>query len=532
MPSGRVDAHWLELPLEDCIRFYESMESSTTSDASSKELKRNLAQSDLYYLLVKVLGREDMIEQKNPEGARWLYERCREVQKDPDGHLDLWAREHYKSTIITFGLTILEILNDPEITIGIFSHTRPIAKAFLRQIKQEFEGNTTLKYLFDDILWEEPKSNAPKWSEDDGITVKRKGNPKEATVEAWGLVDGMPTGRHFKLRLYDDVVTEKSVNTPEMIRKTTYAWELSDNLGAQGGKERYIGTRYNYADTYAEMMKRDVVTVRTHPACPMVRSADGVEWIPDFDSAVLMPVKALKEKRKKQGIFTFACQMLQDPKADSVQGFKEGWLEYWDAENWKNLNIMILVDPASEKKAGSDYTAMIVVGLGGDGYYYIIDMVRDRLSLPERTRVLFHLVRTYSPQKVGYEKYGLQSDIEHIKYVQQQENFRFHIFEMGGGLKKEDRIRRLVPLFEDGRILLPRNLIYRDYEGKAVNLTTAFVDEEYLAFPVGAHDDMLDALARIMDEDMLNTAKPKPKPKAWNAIAEAQRQARRNRPVV
>ena len=39
-------------------------------------------------------------------------------------------------------------------------------------------------------------------------------------------MDGMPTGRHFRLRVCDDVVTEKSVTTPEMIKKTTTAWEL------------------------------------------------------------------------------------------------------------------------------------------------------------------------------------------------------------------------------------------------------------------------------------------------------------------
>jgi len=532
MAGDRVDAHWLDLSLRDCIAYYSAIEKTAKDDTGLKYIRRNFAQLDLYYLLVKVLGREDMMKQTNPHGAEWLYQRCREVQRNPNGNLDLWAREHYKSTIITFGLTIFDIINDPDVTIGIFSLTRPLAKGFLRQIKQELESNTDLKYLFPDIFYEEPKSAAPKWSEDDGIVVKRKSNPKEATVEAWGLVDAMPTGKHFKLRLYDDVVTERSVTTPEMIKKTTYSWELSDNLGAQGGYERYVGTRYNFADTYAEMKKRKVVKIREYPACPMMRSDDGADWVPDFDQAVLMPPALLRDKRRKQGVFTFACQMLQNPVADSVQGFKEDWLEYWDAENWKNLNIVILVDPASAKKTTSDYTAMMVVGIGGDGYVYVIDMVRDRLNLKERTAALFHLVRTYSPIKVGYEKYGLQSDIEHIKYVQEQENFRFKISELGGGLKKEDRIRRLVPLFEEGKILLPRNLISRDYQGQSVNLTTSFVEEEYLAFPVGAHDDMIDCLARVMDEEMRGTAKPSPKPKKFNAIREAQRQMRRNRPVV
>ena len=104
-----------------------------------------LALTDLFFLLTDVLNRSDL---RHP----WLYERCREVQGAPDGYLDLWAREHGKSSIITFGLTIQDILNDPEVTVGIFSFNRPTAKAFLRQIKREFESNETLKSLFPDIL--------------------------------------------------------------------------------------------------------------------------------------------------------------------------------------------------------------------------------------------------------------------------------------------------------------------------------------------------------------------------------------------
>jgi len=37
-------------------------------------------------------------------------------------------------------------------------------------------------------------------------------------VAAYGL-DSMPTGSHFKLRIYDDLVTEDSVTTPEQMEK-------------------------------------------------------------------------------------------------------------------------------------------------------------------------------------------------------------------------------------------------------------------------------------------------------------------------
>jgi hypothetical protein len=66
-------------------------------------------------------------------------------------------------------------------------------------------------------------------------------------------------------------------------------------------------------------------------------------------------------------------------------------------------------------------------------------------------------------------------------------------------MSKEDRIRRLLPLFEQGRIYLPPTRFRTLYDKSTVNLIDAFVEEEYVAFPVGQHDDMLDCLARIED---------------------------------
>ena len=205
----------------------------------------------------------------------WFYDRCNEVQISPNGHLDLWAREHGKSLIITIGCTIWSILRDPEITVGIFSHTKSIAKSFLRVIKQEFQSNQFLKEIFPDILHDDPEMNATKWSEDAGVTVIRKGNPPEATLEAHGLVDGAPTGRHFQLRVYDDVLTSESVSTSEQMRKVIDALDMSQNLGKRGGMMRMIGTRYKLGDAYEEYIKRGIVTPRLYPATDNGR-VDGV----------------------------------------------------------------------------------------------------------------------------------------------------------------------------------------------------------------------------------------------------------------
>lgn len=447
-------------------------------------LTRTLCQSDLFFLLVNVLGRVDC-------DRDWIYERCREVEASPDGHLDLWAREHYKSTIITFAKTIQDILCDPEETFGILSHTRPIAKGFLRQIKQEFEGNARLKYLFNDILWENPRQ-APKWSEDDGIVVKRKTNPKESTVEAWGLVDGQPTSKHFRKLIFDDVVTRESVTTPDQIDKVNKAWELSLNLGSEGGLRRYVGTRYHYNDTYRLMMDRGAAVPRIYPG-----TKDGTpRGVP-----VLWTPETMAEKRRDMGPYVFACQILMDPKADEVQGFKREWLKFWPATNHSHLNKILLCDPAGEKKRENDYTVMMIIGLGEDENYYVIDIIRDRLSLTERGNMIFKMHREFRPGFVGYEKYGKDSDIEFITYLQDKHNYRFGITPLGGPTPKNDRIRKLIPLFEQGRIYLPDYCLKTNYEGTTTDLVKEFIDQEYMAFPVPIHDDMLDCLARIMDSD-------------------------------
>jgi hypothetical protein len=110
--------------------YWTAFGETADNPAAHREVQRRLVLNDLFFLLVFVLDRQDI-------NHDWLYARCREVEAAPDGYLDLWGREHRKSTIITFGKTIQDILRDPEITVGIFSFNRPSAKIFLRQIKRE-----------------------------------------------------------------------------------------------------------------------------------------------------------------------------------------------------------------------------------------------------------------------------------------------------------------------------------------------------------------------------------------------------------
>jgi phage terminase large subunit-like protein len=376
-----------------------------------------------------------------------------------------------------------------EPTFGIFSHTRPIAKDFLKQIKVELETNDLLKDVFPDILYEDPQTQSPKWSEDGGLVVKRKSNPKESTLEAHGLVDGQPTGKHFTVRIYDDVVTEKAVTTPDMIKKVNDQWGLSLNLGVEGGIERYVGTRYRYNDTYSKIMEG--VPVRKYAA-----TDDGTA-----DGKPVFRSQAWVDDKKRAGSYTFGCQQLLDPIADSLMSFSEEHLNYYEIEPSNNdTNNYILCDPANEKKKESDYTSFWVLGLAEDQNFYVKYLLRDRLSLTERWDVLLELHQTYRPLGVAYEKYGMQADIDHFKDRMEKIGYRFVITPVGGNtMMKNDRVLRLLPYFEQDRIWLPKRQVQLLKDGTTKDMVSTFVNDEYLAFPVGIHPDMLDSLSRIVD---------------------------------
>lgn len=451
-----------------------------------QQIMAELGRRDLFFFIVYVLGRKDL-------DTNWHFQRIREVQQEPDGMLDLWFRGSGKTSIITHGLTLFNIVNDPELTFGICSWSRNAATDIVGALKAEMETNEMLKALYPDVFFQDPAKESIKWTERDGLCVRRKGNKRELTIEPTGL-DSQATGKHWDYIIYDDIVSVNNVTSNEVIQKTTDNLKVSFNLVSAKGKFRYIGTRYHAVDTYDYLIKNKIVKVRKYPAT--------IDGLPDGEPVEILTKEKLEEKKKQQSAYQFSCQMLLSPIADDERRFNPEYFQYYDKNSVDKMikNVYITVDAATSKKKNSDYTAMAVLAVDKLENIYLLDLVKDKLNLEERKKKLFQLVLKYNPLAVGYERYALMADLDYIRKCQETENMRFPITELGGKLSKIERVDSFVPTFSNKKFYLPEQLSYRDYEGIEHDLISE-LKYEMINFPRG-HDDCIDAISRIKDPEL------------------------------
>lgn len=285
--------------------------------------------------------------------------------------------------------------------------------------------------------------------------------------------------------------------------------------------------------------------------------SDGPLWPEKHDEA---QIDILRKDAK-----VFASQYMQDPRVSDNGAFKPTMFRSYEVRP-RTLNVAIVVDPSgggssrsdTGAKRKSDRTAMAVIGIDANANKYLLDGVCHRMPLSERWDNLKRLWQRWARMPgvmgvtVGYEKVGMQSDIDYIHERQQIDGAHFAIEEVNwprsGGQSKEDRIQRLEPDFGGNRFFLPatiyraeeggncfwegseRGVIVRraygktsaqkrvitEGEGDRVADTIKKVDEngqmydvswtlmqELLSFPNASHDDLSDAVSRIYDLDVV-----------------------------
>lgn len=346
----------------------------------------------------------------------------------------------------------------------------------------------------------------PESKLDGSTTGKTYFKTTEGALYLGTTIRGSATGFPSKVFIIDDPFKSREEAESERVRESTKTWFTSVVYPrlAEDSILIVMHTRWHEDDLAGWLQRehpQEEWEVINLPALALEADPLGRE-----PGEALCPERfseaALARKRIVSGSRDWEALYQQRPVAGTGGFFKRDWLRHYDSlpiQIARPMNRYLLVDPAGAKHKRSDYSAFVVIGLNTDGRYYLLDAARDRLSLKERAALLIYLHRKWKPIKAGYEKYGKDGDIEHIQGAQEAENYRFDIEPLGGLMAKEDRIKRLEADFENGRWWLPKALPRTQADGTQIDIVERFVNAEYLTFPAGLHDDMLDAVARIYD---------------------------------
>jgi len=379
---------------------------------------RALILDDLWFIVRFVLKVPDRLS-NHP----FVVQACQDVENGPkDYTLDVWAREHFKSTIITIAETIQFSLKEPDEATGIFSYVRPVAKKFLGSIKTVFQNEKILAHCFPDIVWPDCEKQAPLWSLDEGLVLKRGTNRKEPNISAWGLVEGMPTGFHFGRRVYDDISTEDMAASPDMMDSVKTKFDSSQNLGTDTGHHRVIGTYYHHDDP--------LTFIRGKKAIGTGEPRYHYRFKPATDDGTSTGKPVMLSERRLddlKGTRTFNCQQLLDPSPLSDMKLNPDlFLPIERRMIPKEVYRFMLIDQAGDldsalKKTGGDPWAVGVVAVEpfsddiGQSRVFLEDLWIEPSSESE---AIDQIVRMYLKagmiMKLGVEKVSTSTTHLHV----------------------------------------------------------------------------------------------------------------------
>ena len=391
----------------------------------------------------------------------------------------------------------------PDIKILILSRTGAKARSNMRFIRQNIEGNSRVRAVFP---WLEPSGDAP-WS-DDQITVKNTRMDGEVSVMAVGL-GGSITGFRSDLLIVDDLVDRTNVNTDIQREKVVEFWnEIVFPTLNPDGRIFVICTRWSNKDFYSLLMEQEAYRDNIHVVSAFREDEDG-KPVKDAGGQYISywperwPVEKLLQIREEIGSLAFSAQYLNNPSGYEGRLFKPEWIHHYTVDDdilpkQGNMVYVMSVDPNISEEPEADNTAIVTLAVDSKrGDVYVLDIFARPMGFLNQVEHLkmYALRRQLSVgktfllgeqtiMKIGVESVAYQKALQATGYLMGLPVVEVHHSKMD----KVTRLLRMQPHIENGRIKFPDPTVHSD-----VRWWEPFL-EEYLSFPRGRRDDMMDAL--------------------------------------
>lgn len=414
--------------------------------------------------------------------------------------LALHPRGTFKSSFITISRNTQKAVRNSNERICIINEVADNAQGFLGTIRQHFENNRVLRTLYSDVI---PKDYRKTTWNNQALRLNREWIGPEDTLEAMGILSTL-TSHHYTHLAYDDIISEDAVKSPIIMVDTIERAKKFRSLMVNPSESTLdvIGTRWALHDVYSHFIK-----MLGDSLAKYIRGAhkpDGSLLFPE-----LLSEETLASLRSEYGEYMYSCLYQNNPRDVANQDFNVQDLKFWrwsaDGESvvlfghdgtiedeWPldKLDITTSVDLAVAERVTSDRNAVVTVGASPKGQAIVLETHVRRCTPLELIEHLMYVKQRFHPRQVGIESVAYQKAFKYfLKAECERRGLYMNIVELKaipskrgqGNNTKEMRIRGLQPIAATGRLyILPTQHELRN---------------ELADFPLGEHDDCIDALA-------------------------------------
>lgn len=305
------------------------------------------------------------------------------IQVSHPDHTYLCGRAYtvtHNSQGLSVGRVLYELGRKPNTRCVIVSNTASQAQKLVRTIAGYIENSEELKDVFPHLK----KNPAGPWTLTQ-LAVERKGQPKDASVQAIG-VHGSIVGARIDLLILDDVLDYENARTPGL-RQDLWEWVHSTLFGrlTSGAKVISVGNAYHRDDLLHRLERNPIWhTVRF----PVVDDEGNLSWPERW------PIERINQKRDELGPLEFARQMLCKARDDADARFKKEWIDTCLRRgNGRSLrhdlatippgcSVYTGVDLAVQQHSSADLTAFTTILVWPNGDREILNIESGRLGGP------------------------------------------------------------------------------------------------------------------------------------------------------
>lgn len=410
-----------------------------------------------------------------PVRSQWFHDEWAESMEREPRLIIVAPRNHGKTTVVVAYIT-WRLGREPNLRVKVVCATDARAKERLYEIKQHITDNPRVREVFPEMV----ADDTAEWSKHK-VVLKRNARHRDASVEALGITSTI-TGGRADLLVADDVVDRRNALAyPALRREIKRAWKADwSNILEPGSGVIYICTPWHKDDLSHELMDNPAYRLLTYEVGENFETIWPEKWSSE----------ELKERRVLIGSIDYNRAFRNRAHDESTAPVRPEWFRYADPPD--GLDVVTSYDTATGLKKTHDYTASVTIGVGS-GRIHVLEAWHDRLSLKEQARRVDAEFETWSPHRVLLEKVGQASLDQWIRENHPRVGPFLELIKPREG--KTSRLLEVTPLLESGAVTFSPHL---DPDSPRFEPGRGNLVEELLDFPIGKHDDLVDAFSQAL----------------------------------